>query len=45
MKLIYDSHQVKLNNGFQQFPAAFNIQDLEVVDFQNGDLSQGIVVS
>ncbi|XP_078369645.1 TBC domain-containing protein kinase-like protein isoform X2 [Oculina patagonica] len=36
----YDKEKVKLNNGFQQFPAVFNIQDLEVADFQNGDLSQ-----
>ena len=33
---------MKLRNGFPQFPAVFNIQDLEVIDFHNGDLSQGI---
>ena len=34
---------MKLHNGFQKFPAVFNIEDLEVVDFHNGDLSQGIL--
>lgn len=32
---------MKLSNGFQQFPAVFNIQDLKVGDFQNDDFSQG----
>lgn len=45
MKFIDNSNQVKLNNGYQQFPVVFNIRDLEVADFQNGDLSQGIVGS
>lgn len=35
------SGQLKLNNGFQKFPPVFNIQDLEVRDYQNGDLSPG----
>lgn len=45
MLLTYVPNQVKLNNGIQQFPPKFNIQDLEVIDFQNGDLSQGILKS
>lgn len=45
MKFIDNSNQVKLNNGYQQFPVVFNIRDLEVADFQIGDLSQGIVGS
>ncbi|KAJ7357723.1 hypothetical protein OS493_023862 [Desmophyllum pertusum] len=36
----YDKGKVKLSNGFQQFPAVFNIQDLKVGDFQNDDFSQ-----
>jgi len=37
----YDKGKLKLHNdGSQQFPAVFNIRDLEVIDFHNGDLSQ-----
>ena len=35
------SCQVKLKNGFQHFPPVFDIQDLEVRDYQNGDLFPG----
>jgi len=35
----FDKGKLKLNNGFQKFPPVFNIQDLEVRDYQNGDLS------
>ena len=36
---------MKLTNGFQKFPAVFNIKDLPVGDFQNGDLLQGKLTS
>lgn len=34
--------QIKLDNGFQKFPPVFGPQDLEVRDYQNGDLTSGI---
>ena len=32
---------MKLTNGFQKFPAVFNLKELPVGDFQNDDLLQG----
>lgn len=34
----FDKGKVKLTNGFQKFPAAFNLKELPVGDFQTDDL-------